>query len=86
MWSVSVDSHVSLATYGKVGQLGSNVKNSTLVHLYLLLLQHSLLQEVCKESSHFAINLENSNNNRISRKKNAHLGKVDTFLFSVSSD
>jgi hypothetical protein len=35
--------------YGKVGQLGSNFKNSTLVHPYLLLLQHSLLQEVCKE-------------------------------------
>jgi hypothetical protein len=35
--------------YGKVGQLGSKFKNSTLVHLYLLLLQHSLLQELCRE-------------------------------------
>jgi hypothetical protein len=35
--------------YGKVGQLGSNFKNSTSVHLHLLLLQHSLLQEVCKD-------------------------------------
>jgi hypothetical protein len=37
------------AVYGKVGQLGSNFKNSNLVHPYLLLLQHSLLKEVCKE-------------------------------------